>query len=181
MRTINPSVHPSSNLWSIHLEILGNVVAIYKLHWDSSFSRDDLGSRWDLCRDGRAYWVIHLYLVSIVWSRQIHMAQSEKVGELVVVFGKFICFFIINYVSMSTSLWSVIGEMRSIIMIDVSIVSLGWLVWCVGCLMCVAIRYSDFKLCVKMCAGLLWNCCVSICRVWWIAVFDVCSNQILWV
>jgi hypothetical protein len=54
----------------------------------------------------------------------------------------------------------------SILTIDASIVLSGWLFYCVGCFIWVLMRYSEFKLSVKMCAGLLGNSCVSIYKVW---------------
>jgi hypothetical protein len=37
--------------------------------------------------------------------------------------------------------------------IDVSIFLSGWLFCCVGCFIWMLMRYSEFKLSVKMCAG----------------------------
>jgi hypothetical protein len=37
-------------------------------------------------------------------------------------------------------------------------------------------RYSEFRLSVKMCAGLLGNSCMRICRVWWIT--DISAQNI---
>jgi hypothetical protein len=54
----------------------------------------------------------------------------------------------------------------SIFAIDASIVLSGWLLCCMGCFIHVLMRYREFKLSVKMCAGSLGNSCVSICKVW---------------
>jgi hypothetical protein len=54
----------------------------------------------------------------------------------------------------------------SIFDINASIVLSGWLFCCVGCFIWVLMRYREFKLSVKMCAGLLGNLCVSICKIW---------------
>jgi hypothetical protein len=64
----------------------------------------------------------------------------------------------------------------SMLTMDVSIVLSGWLFCCVGCFIWVLIRYSEFRLSVKMCAGLLGNSCVRICRVWCIA--DILARNI---
>jgi hypothetical protein len=54
----------------------------------------------------------------------------------------------------------------SIFTIEANIILSGWLFCCVGCLIWVLIRYSEFKLSVKICAGSLGNSYISICRVW---------------
>jgi hypothetical protein len=54
----------------------------------------------------------------------------------------------------------------SMFAIDASIVLSGWLFCCVGCFSWVLMRYSEFKLSIKMCAGSLGNSHVSICKVW---------------
>jgi hypothetical protein len=54
----------------------------------------------------------------------------------------------------------------SMFAIDASIVLPRWLFCCVGCFIWVLMRYSEFKLSVKMCVGSLGNSCVSICKVW---------------
>jgi hypothetical protein len=60
----------------------------------------------------------------------------------------------------------VVVQFLSILTIDASIVLSGWLFCCVGCFIWVLMRYSEFKLSVKMCAGSLGNSCVSIYKVW---------------
>jgi hypothetical protein len=64
----------------------------------------------------------------------------------------------------------------SMFTIDASIVLFGWLFCCVGCFIWVLMRYSEFKLSVKIYAGSLENSCVSICNVWWIA--DISARSI---
>jgi hypothetical protein len=54
----------------------------------------------------------------------------------------------------------------SILTIDASIVLSRWLFCCVGCLICVFMRYKEFKLSVKMCAGSFGKSCIRICKVW---------------
>ena len=46
----------------------------------------------------------------------------------------------------------------------------GWLLWRVGCLICVLSRYSTFKLYVNMNAGSLGNCVLMILSVLCIAI-----------
>jgi hypothetical protein len=55
------------------------------------------------------------------------------------------------------------------LVIDASIVLSGWLFCCVGCFIWMLMRYNEFKLSMKMCAGSLGNSCVIICRVWCMA------------
>jgi hypothetical protein len=57
-------------------------------------------------------------------------------------------------------------QFLSMFTIDASIILLGWLFCIVGCFIWVLIRYNEFKLSVKMCAGSLGNSCVRICSVW---------------
>jgi hypothetical protein len=59
----------------------------------------------------------------------------------------------------------VVVRFLSIFTIDVSIVLSGWLFCCVGCFIWVLMRYSEFRLSVKIYAGLLGNSCVRICSV----------------
>jgi hypothetical protein len=54
----------------------------------------------------------------------------------------------------------------SMFAIDASIVLSRWLFCYVGCFTWVLMRYSEFKLSMKMCAGLFGNSCISICKVW---------------
>jgi hypothetical protein len=54
----------------------------------------------------------------------------------------------------------------SMFAIDASIVLSGWLFCCVGCFSWVLMRYSEFKLSIKMYVGSLGNSYVSICKVW---------------
>ena len=42
----------------------------------------------------------------------------------------------------------------------------GWLLWLVGCLICVFKRYSMFRLSVNTCVGSFWYVLVRSCRVW---------------
>jgi hypothetical protein len=56
----------------------------------------------------------------------------------------------------------------SIFTIDARIALFGWLFCCVGCFIWVSMRYREFKLSVKMCAGSLGNSSVSMYKVWWI-------------
>ena len=51
----------------------------------------------------------------------------------------------------------------------------GWLLWRVGCLICVLSRYSTFRLSVKMNAGSLGNCVLIICSVSCIAIISARS------
>jgi hypothetical protein len=62
--------------------------------------------------------------------------------------------------------WVVAMRLLSMFTIDGSIVLSGWLFCCVGCFIWVLMRYSAFKLYVKIYAGSLENSCVSIYRVW---------------
>jgi hypothetical protein len=59
----------------------------------------------------------------------------------------------------------VVVRFLSIFTIDVSIVLFEWLFCCVGCFIWVLMRYSEFRLSVKIYAGLLGNSCVRICSV----------------
>jgi hypothetical protein len=72
----------------------------------------------------------------------------------------------------------------SILTIDAIITLSGWLFCCVGWFIWVLMRYREFKLSVKMCAGSLGNSCVSMCKVWWIADISArsmfCSPISLW-
>jgi hypothetical protein len=43
---------------------------------------------------------------------------------------------------------------------------------CVGCFIWVLMRYMEFKLFVKMCAGSFGNSCVRIYKVWWNVSFQ---------
>jgi hypothetical protein len=54
----------------------------------------------------------------------------------------------------------------SIFTIEASIVLSEWLFCCVQCFIWVLMRYGEFKLSVKICAGSLGNSCISICKVW---------------
>jgi hypothetical protein len=62
--------------------------------------------------------------------------------------------------------WVVAMQFLSILTMDASIVLFGWLFCCVGCFIWVLMRYSEFRLSVKMYAGSLGNSCVRICKVW---------------
>jgi hypothetical protein len=70
----------------------------------------------------------------------------------------------------------VVVRFLCILTIDASIVLSGWLFCCVGCFIWVLMRYSEFRLSVKMCAGSLGNSYVRICKVWWIA--DISARSI---
>jgi hypothetical protein len=60
----------------------------------------------------------------------------------------------------------VVVRFLSMFAIDASIVLSGWLFCCVGCFIWVLMRYSEFKLSMKMCAGSLGSSCISIYKVW---------------
>jgi hypothetical protein len=62
--------------------------------------------------------------------------------------------------------WVVVVRFLSILTIDVSIVLSGWLFCCMGCFIWVLMRFREFRLSVKMCAGSLGNYCVRIYRIW---------------
>ena len=57
-------------------------------------------------------------------------------------------------------------QFLSILTIDASIVLSAWLFCCVGCLICVFMRYKEFKMSVKMCASLLGKSYIRIYKVW---------------
>jgi hypothetical protein len=62
--------------------------------------------------------------------------------------------------------WVVVVRLLNILTIAANIVLSGWLFCCVGCFICVLMRYREFRLFVKMCTSSLENSCVRICRVW---------------
>jgi hypothetical protein len=72
----------------------------------------------------------------------------------------------------------------SIFAIDAKISLFGWLFCCVGCFIWVLMRYREFMLFVKICAGSLGNSYISICKVWCIAEILAwnmfCSPISLW-
>ena len=58
---------------------------------------------------------------------------------------------------------------------ELSVTWSGWLLWRVGCLICVLSRYNTFRLSVNMNAGSLGNCVLMILSVLCIAIISARS------
>jgi hypothetical protein len=57
-------------------------------------------------------------------------------------------------------------QFLSILTIDASICLSRWLFCCVGHFIWVLMKYSEFRLSVKMCSCSLGNSCVRMCKIW---------------
>jgi hypothetical protein len=150
----------------IHLFMLSNVLASFSFSSFSSFSRYDFR-----CLIGLLYgWLFSLhYQYGVEWAlswgwKGISLISTILLPSFASLFTSSLP--IILVWALTLCRWMVAVWFLSILTIDANIFLSGWLFCCVGCFIWVLMRYREFKLSVKMCAGSLGNSCVRICKVW---------------